>query len=133
MRSIIGLHLTSIAALALFAAETGSGSGSTSKAAGGKAGADVVVQNGGEAAKTFPRAGGDTPEAGGDNGAAPATEFDPSGAPDQVVADVDPSHPAVDNDPRAHTSADQNRIDMNDPTLPGAEAVERNLAAQTKG
>ncbi len=128
MRSIIGLHLTSIAALALFAAETGSGSGGR-----GKAGADVVVQNGGEAAKTFPRAGETSPETGGDNGADPATEFDPSGAPDQVVADVDPSHPAVDNDPRANTTADQNRIDFNDPSLSGAEAVKRNLADQATG
>lgn len=52
-----------------------------------------------------------------------------SGAPHQIVSDVDPSHPAVDNDPRANTTADQNRIDFNDPTLTGQEAVTRNLAA----
>lgn len=66
------------------------------------------------------------------NGAKPASEFDPSGAPQQSVADVDPTHPAVDNDPRAHTTAEQNRIDFNDPTISGAEAVARNLAAQAQ-
>jgi hypothetical protein len=59
---------------------------------------------------------------------APATEFNPSGAPQQVVSDVDPSHPAVDADPRANTTVDQNRIDFNDPTISGQEAVERALA-----
>jgi len=39
-------------------------------------------------------------------------------------------HPAVDNDPRAGTTVEQNRIDFNDPTLEGHEAVERNLKAQ---
>lgn len=65
-----------------------------------------------------------------DNGAKPATSFDPSGAPVQIVQDVDASHPAVDGDPRANTTALQNRIDFNDPTLSGQEAVERNLAAE---
>lgn len=60
----------------------------------------------------------------------PATVFEASGAPHQIVPDVDPSHPAVDNDPRAGTSVEQNRIDFNDPTLSGAEAVEANLKAQ---
>lgn len=64
--------------------------------------------------------------------AKPATEFDPSGAPHQT-ADVDPSDPALDADPRANTSADQNRIDLNDPSATGAEAVARNLAAQGEG
>ncbi|MBX3543586.1 hypothetical protein [Chelatococcus sp.] len=59
-------------------------------------------------------------------GIEPATEFDPSGAPHQVQ-DIDVDHPAVDNDPRANTTADQNRIDFNDPTLSGAEAVAKNL------
>lgn len=59
---------------------------------------------------------------------APAKKFNPAGAPDQVT-DIDVSHPAVDNDPRAGTTADQNRIDFNDPTLEGHEAVERNLKA----
>lgn len=57
----------------------------------------------------------------------PATEFEASGAPHQIVPDVDPSHPAVDNDPRAGTSVEQNKIDFNDPTLSGAEAVAKNL------
>lgn len=63
----------------------------------------------------------------GDNGIAPATTIDSSGAPVQIVPDVDLGHPAVDNDPRANTTADQNRIDFNDPTIPGHVAVERNL------
>jgi hypothetical protein len=58
----------------------------------------------------------------------PATEFDAAGAPQQIVSDVDPSHPAVDADPRANTTVDQNRIDFNDPTISGQEAVERALA-----
>jgi hypothetical protein len=56
-----------------------------------------------------------------------ATSVDTSGAPQQVVPDVDMSHPAVDDNPRANTTVDQNRIDFNDPTLTGAEAVEQNL------
>jgi hypothetical protein len=47
-----------------------------------------------------------------------------------TVADVDMMHPAVDADLRAGTTAEQNRIDFNDPTLSGAEAVEANLKAQ---
>jgi hypothetical protein len=58
---------------------------------------------------------------------APATEFDPSGAPIQTVADVDPSHPAVDDNPRANTTELQNRIDFNDPTKDGAEVVAEKL------
>ncbi|MET3826559.1 hypothetical protein ABIC16_002252 [Sphingomonas sp. PvP055] len=65
-----------------------------------------------------------------DNGIAPATDIDTAGAPQQIVPDVDMNHPAVDADPRANTSAEQNRIDFNDPTLSGAEAVEQNLNAQ---
>lgn len=65
-----------------------------------------------------------------DNGIAPATDIDTAGAPQQIVPDVDMSHPAVDADPRANTSAEQNRIDFNDPTLSGAEAVEQNLNAK---
>jgi hypothetical protein len=68
-----------------------------------------------------------------DNGILPASEFEPSGAPVQIVPDVDPSHPAVDNDPRAATTFDQNRIDFNDPKLTGAEAVAQALASQAKG
>lgn len=67
-----------------------------------------------------------------DNGVAPATQIDPSGAPVQIVPDVDLSHPAVDADPRANTTADQNRIDFNDPTISGQEAVEQNLKAAEK-
>lgn len=63
---------------------------------------------------------------------APATEFNPSGAPVQTVSDVDPSHPAVDDNPRADTTEEQNRIDFNDPTLSGSEAVEKNLEKQGK-
>lgn len=61
-----------------------------------------------------------------------ATRIDTSGAPQQIVPDVDLSHPAVDDNPRAHTSVDQNRIDFNDPTISGSEAVKRNLADQAK-
>lgn len=62
---------------------------------------------------------------------APATEFSTSGAPRQVT-DIDASHPAVDNDPRAGTTVDQNRIDFNDPSIDGHEAVEKNLKDQAK-
>ncbi|MCW8283935.1 hypothetical protein K7A42_23815 [Agrobacterium sp. InxBP2] len=57
----------------------------------------------------------------------PATEFSPSGAPNQTVPDVDPAHVAVDADPRKGTSETQNRIDFNDPTISGQEAVSKNL------
>ena len=63
---------------------------------------------------------------------APATEIDLSGAPHQIVSDVDLSHPAVDDNPRANTTVEQNRIDFNDPTLSGSEAVAKNLDAQAK-
>lgn len=63
---------------------------------------------------------------------APAKEFDPAGAPIQSVPDVDPSHPAVDADPRAGTTTKQNAIDFNDPTISGQEAVEKALAEQAK-
>ena len=59
-----------------------------------------------------------------------ATEIDPSGAPRQIVPDVDMSHPAVDDNPRAKTTVDQNRIDFNDPTVPGHTAVADALTAQ---
>lgn len=65
-----------------------------------------------------------------------ATEVSTSGAPQQVVPDVDMSHPAVDNNPRANTTVDQNRIDFNDPTIPGHDAVANALNEQgvpTKG
>ena len=60
-----------------------------------------------------------------------ATEFAPSGAPVQTT-DIDPSHPAVDDNPRRDTTVDQNRIDFNDPTLTGQEAVEQHLTAAEK-
>lgn len=62
----------------------------------------------------------------------PASAFTPAGVPDQVT-DIDVGHPAVDNDPRAGTTVEQNKIDFNDPTITGAEAVEKNLAGQAKG
>lgn len=64
---------------------------------------------------------------------APATTIDPSGAPVQIVPDVDMEHPAVDANPRSNTTGNQNRIDFNDPSLDGREAVEKNLAGQAKG
>lgn len=60
----------------------------------------------------------------------PATEIEASGAPHQIVPDVDLKHPAVDNNPRAGTTVEQNAIDFNDPTLSGSEAVAKNLAEQ---
>ncbi len=60
-----------------------------------------------------------------------ASEFAPSGAPVQSVPNVDPSHIAVDADPRKGTSETQNRIDFNDPTLSGQEAVAKNLNSGT--
>lgn len=56
-----------------------------------------------------------------------ATDFNPSGAPQQSVPGVDPEHPAVDNDPRAGTSVAQNQIDFNDPRKPGSEVVAEQL------
>ncbi|WP_342657127.1 hypothetical protein NPJ82_09235 [Sphingomonas sp. NY01] len=64
---------------------------------------------------------------------APATEIDTSGAPQQIVPDVDMTHPAVDNDPRAGTTTEQNRIDFNDPTISGADQVAINLGMKTEG
>lgn len=61
---------------------------------------------------------------------AAASEFSPSGAPRQVT-EIDVAHPAVDNDPRSGTTVDQNRIDFNDPSIEGREAVERALKAQS--
>lgn len=61
---------------------------------------------------------------------APATKFDPSGAQIQTGPEIDPEHPAVDSNPRQGTTVDQNRIDFNDPTKSGAEAVAENLREQ---
>jgi hypothetical protein len=63
---------------------------------------------------------------------APADEFDTAGAPQQIVPDVDPTHPAVDNDPRAGTTDHMNRIDFNDPVKPGVEVVEAALKDQAQ-
>jgi hypothetical protein len=66
----------------------------------------------------------------GPAGIAAATTFSTSGAPVQIVPDVDPSHPAVDNNPRERTTTQMNRIDFNDPTLDGPEAAKRMLDKQ---
>lgn len=67
-----------------------------------------------------------------ESGVAPATEFEASGAPAQIVPDVDPAHPAVDNDPRKGTTPDMNKIDFNTPAAvqPEHEQVEENLQAK---
>ena len=62
----------------------------------------------------------------------PADKIDTAGAPQQIVPDVDMEHPAVDNDPRAGTTTEQNKIDFNDPNLSGSEAVAKNLKEQAK-
>lgn len=62
----------------------------------------------------------------------PATTFEASGAPDQVVSDVDPRHPAVDANPRANTTDVQNRIDFNDPTRRDADVVAEQLGMTAK-
>ncbi|HVI28850.1 hypothetical protein [Hansschlegelia sp.] len=61
-----------------------------------------------------------------------ASEFSTSGAPRQVTG-FDPSHPAVDDNPRKNTTLLQNRVDFNDPTLSEHEAVARNMADQGSG
>jgi hypothetical protein len=43
---------------------------------------------------------------------------------------IDTKHPAVDDEPRKGLPETSNRIDFNDPTITGAEAVEQNLKAQ---
>lgn len=68
-----------------------------------------------------------------DNGVEAAEVVDTAGSPQQIVPDVDMAHPAVDADPRAGTSAEQNKIDFNDPGLTGPQAVEKNLKEQAKG
>lgn len=82
----------------------------------------TAAKKGGSKATTVSKTAGSAPAK-----IPPATEFNPSGAPQQVVPDVDPSHPAVDNDPRADTTLDQNRIDFNDPKKSGAEVVTEQL------
>lgn len=58
---------------------------------------------------------------------APATKQEASGAIIEPDAAKLADHPAVDANPRAGTSVDQNRIDFNDPTKDQAEAVADNL------
>ena len=93
----------------------------------------VTVTNSGDQPATE-AAGSDTAvspvDAGKPADIAPATEVDPSGAPVQIVPDVDLSHPAVDADPRKGTTVAQNQIDFNDPNLTGGEAVAKMLRAQ---
>lgn len=61
---------------------------------------------------------------------APATEFNPSGAPVQT-SDFDAGNLAVDNDPRAGTTVKQNQIDFNDPRPDkGSEFVAKALSDQ---
>ncbi len=91
----------------------------------------VTVANSGDRPATY--ATGDNAaveDAGKPADIAPANEVDPSGAPVQIVPDVDLSHPAVDADPRKGTTVAQNRIDFNDPSLSGGEAVAKMLRAQ---
>lgn len=57
----------------------------------------------------------------------PAETIDTSGAPQQIVGDVDMSNAAVDADPRKGTTEDMNRIDFNDPYLSGPDAVAKML------
>lgn len=64
---------------------------------------------------------------------APADTIDTAGAPQQIVPDVDMSHPAVDADPRAGTTVAQNQIDFNDPNRDGREVVEEALAKGAEG
>lgn len=52
----------------------------------------------------------------------PADGFEASGAPVQS-SDIDLDHAALDRNPRANTTADQNRIDFNDPLRPSSEIV----------
>lgn len=108
--------------------------GSATVAGGGaeKTGASAATQPA-SAPSTAAASGtgaGSSAEAGGGPANVPAaTDFEASGAPVQDTGQVDPSHPAVDNDPRAGTTRDQNRIDFNDPTISGSKAVEQNLKA----
>ena len=72
-----------------------------------------------------------TPQGGEPANIAPATEFAPSGAAVQTSGTIDPKNPAVDDNPRAGTTVEQNQIDFNDPRPDkGSEAVAANLNAQ---
>lgn len=60
---------------------------------------------------------------------APATSFNPAGAAREEVP-VSADHPALDANQRGGANAIQNRIDLNDPTKSGHEAVADALKAQ---
>jgi len=64
--------------------------------------------------------------------AAAATDMEASGAfqEPEIKSRIDVDHPAVDNAPRQGQPADANRIDFNDPTKTGAEAVADNMKDQ---
>jgi hypothetical protein len=66
-------------------------------------------------------------------GGADASEFEASGAvvEEGALKKIDVDHPAVDNNPRAGTTARQNQIDFNDPTLTDRKAVEQRLDQQS--
>ncbi len=55
-------------------------------------------------------------------------EADEAAASAATSADLE--HPALDSDPRAGTTDEQNQIDFNDPALTGRQAVEKALASQ---
>lgn len=54
---------------------------------------------------------------------APATDVAASGAliEPAIVAGVDTAHPSVDDNPRADSTADMNRIDLNTPSALASE------------
>jgi hypothetical protein len=64
----------------------------------------------------------------------PATSVAASGAfiEPEIVDRIDVDHPAVDNNPRKGQPKLANQIDFNDPHIDSAEAVKRNLEAQSK-
>ncbi len=78
-------------------------------------------------AKTAAKAKAPASKSAGNVSSASASQFEASGAPAQT-AGIPAGHAALDTDPRADTSADQNRIDFNDPNKSGSEAVAENLA-----
>jgi hypothetical protein len=131
--ALSGLSLTQLAALR--AAELAGKNRSTALAAIDQALEDHAGDDSGTAAP----AGAATTASAADSGKTaatldhsgpenipPATGFELSGAPIQLT-DIDAAHPAVDANPRANTTVDQNRIDFNDPGLSGEDAVKRNL------
>lgn len=67
-----------------------------------------------------------------DAGISGSDDMEASGAiiEDGAKQMADLKHPAVDNNPREHTTVEMNKIDFNDPTLSMQEAVVENLKAQ---